>query len=29
MGIDNKTKTNASDILALKNKLQQKEYIIN
>ena len=29
MGIDNKTKKNASDILALKNKLQQKEYIIN
>ena len=29
MGIYNKTKTNASDILALKNKLQQKEYIIN
>ena len=28
-GIDNKTKKNASDILALKNKLQQKEYIIN
>ena len=28
-GIDNKTKENASDILALKNKLQQKEYIIN
>ena len=27
-GID-KTKKNASDILALKNKLQQKEYIIN
>ena len=27
--IDNKTKKNASDILALKNKLQQKEYIIN
>ena len=26
--IDNKTKKNASDILALKNKLQQKEYII-
>ena len=29
MGIYNKTKKNASDILALKNKLQQKEYIIN
>ena len=29
MGIDNKTTKNASDILALKNKLQQKEYIIN
>ena len=29
MGIDNKTKKNASDTLALKNKLQQKEYIIN
>ena len=28
-GIDNKTKKNASNILALKNKLQQKEYIIN
>ena len=28
-GTDNKTKKNASDILALKNKLQQKEYIIN
>ena len=28
-GIDNKTKKNASDILALKNELQQKEYIIN
>ena len=28
-GIDNKTKKNASDILALKNKLLQKEYIIN
>ena len=28
-GIDNKTKNNASDILAVKNKLQQKEYIIN
>ena len=27
-GIDNKTKKNASDILALKNKLQQKENII-
>ena len=26
--IDNKTKKTASDILALKNKLQQKEYII-
>ena len=29
MGIDNKTKKNASDILALKSKLQQKEYTIN
>ena len=28
-GIDNKTKKNASDILALKNKLKQKEAIIN
>ena len=28
-GIDNKTKKSASNILALKNKLQQKEYIIN
>ena len=28
-GIDNKTKKNASDILAVKNKLQQKGYIIN
>ena len=28
-GINNKTKKNASDILALENKLQQKEYIIN
>ena len=28
-GIDNKTKKNVSDILAVKNKLQQKEYIIN
>ena len=28
-GIDNKTKKNASDILAVKNKLTQKEYIIN
>ena len=28
-GIDNKTKKNASDILALENKLQQKEYTIN
>ena len=27
-GIDNKTKKNASDILAVKNKIQQKEYII-
>ena len=27
--IDNKTEKNASDILAVKNKLQQKEYIIN
>ena len=29
MGIDNKTKKNASDILALENKLQQKEETIN
>ena len=29
MGIDNKNKKNASDILALKGKLQQKEYTIN
>ena len=29
MGIDNKTKKNASDILALENKLQQKEDTIN
>ena len=28
-GIDNKTKKNASDILALENKLQQKEDTIN
>ena len=28
-GVDNKTKKNASDILAVKNKLQLKEYIIN
>ena len=28
-GIDNKTKKKSSDILALKNKLQQKEFIIN
>ena len=28
-GIDNKTKQNASDILALENKLQQKEDTIN
>ena len=28
-GIDNKTKNNASDVLALENKLQQKEYTIN
>ena len=28
-GIDNKTKTNANDILALKNELQQKEYDIS
>ena len=28
-GIDNKTKKNASDILAVKNKIQQKEYIIH
>ena len=29
MGIDNKTKENASDILALENKLTQKEDTIN
>ena len=29
MGIDNKTKKNASDILALENKLKQKEDTIN
>ena len=30
MAIDNKTKKkNVSDILALENKLQQKEYVIN
>ena len=29
MGIDNKTKKNASDILALENKLTQKEDTIN
>ena len=29
MGIDNQTKTNASDILALENKLKQKEDTIN
>ena len=28
-GIDNKTKKNASEILAPENKLKQKEYIIN
>ena len=28
-GVDNKTKKNASDILALENKLKQKEDIIN
>ena len=28
-GIDNKTKKNANDILALKNELQQKEYDIS
>ena len=28
-GIDNKTKKNARDILALENKLKQKEDIIN
>ena len=28
-GIDNKTKKNASDVLALENKLQQKEDTIN
>ena len=28
-GIDNKAKKNASDILALENKLQQKEDTIN
>ena len=29
MGIDNKTKKNASNILALENKLKQKENTIN
>ena len=29
MGIDNKTKKNASDILALKNELEKKEYAIS
>ena len=29
MSVDNKTKKNASDILALENKLQQKEDTIN
>ena len=29
MGIDNKTKKNASDILALENKLIQKEDTTN
>ena len=28
-GIDNKTKQNASDILALKNELEKKEYAIS
>ena len=28
-GIDNKTKKNASDILALKNELEKKEYAIS
>ena len=28
-GIDNKTKKNANDILALKNELEKKEYDIN
>ena len=28
-GIDNKTKKNASDVLALENKLKQKEDTIN
>ena len=28
-GIDNETKKSASDILAVKSKIQQKEYIIN
>ena len=28
-GIDNKTKKNANDILALKNKLEKKEYAIS
>ena len=28
-GIDNKTKKNANDILALKNELEKKEYAIN
>ena len=27
--IDDKTEKNSSDILALENKLQQKEYVIN
>ena len=29
MGIDNKTKKNATDILALENELKQKEDAIN
>ena len=29
MGIDNKTKKNANDILALKNELEKKEYAIS
>ena len=29
MGIDNKTKKNANDILTLKNELQEKEYDIS
>ena len=29
MGIDNKTKKNANDILTLKNELKEKEYDIS